>query len=185
MNKKILSVVLAAAFAVTFSSCEKKEGNTTVVQNSEQTSSADKPFFPDDADIDIQKCIASTTEYFTDETNGFPKMDFSIQAPGENTKNNFVIIMVLDEAPEDRNIYIELMEKCLEKLNHEAAVQDPRISEANETSYGGLYQKYGITVTSTNLSEMLSLWSIDQTIEAGSDDRLELNDNKIDLNSLQ
>jgi len=184
MNKKILSVLLAAAFAVTLSSCEKENGNTTVVQNAEQAKE-EKAFYPDDADIDIQKCIDSTTEYFTDEKNGFPKMDFSIQAPSENTNNNFVIIMVLNDKPEDRNIYIELMEKCLEKLNHEASVQDPRITETTETSYGGLYQKYGITVTSTNLSEMLSLWSIDQTIEAGSDDRLELNDNVIDLNSLQ
>lgn len=181
MKKKIISVLLAASLAVTFSSCGKSDENTTVVKNSDQ-SNIEKPFFPDDAHIDIQKCIDSTVEYFTNEKNGFPAMDFSIQAPDEKT-NNFTIVMVTNDTIEDKNEYVKLMEKCLEVLNHEASVQDPRITGTNELSYGGLYQKYGFSATATSLGEIISLWSVDQTIEAGSDERLKLNEDKIDLSN--
>lgn len=114
----------------------------------------------------------------------YPKMDFSITVPTEDD-DFFNIIIVADEKPADENQYVEWLKVCLSELNKEAIKQDPRIKPDSDGYYGGLFDKYRVTLTATCLDEIISMWVVNQTIEPGAHDPIVTNHDKIDLNQLK
>ena len=183
IKKIIIGIASLAIMSSSLCGCNDKKNKTTVISNS-AVGDTQTNGFPDDCEIDLDLCAKNVTEIFMGKDSIYPKMDFSITVPSKND-DFFNIIIVADEKPADENQYVEWLKVCLSELNSQAIKQDPRIKGASDGYYGGLFDRYRVTLTATCLNEIISVWVVNQTIEPGAHDAIVTNHDKIELNQFE
>ncbi len=184
MLKKLACSILILSL-ITLTGC-KDDKKTTVSYNSGSSSVTAKAGPTGEVHIsdtlDLKKCSDDTIKFFTE--GDYPKMDISISPPA-NENDFFNIIIVAVDRPEDENVYAEWMKTCLEKLNSEAIKQDPEFKPSSDGYYGELFDQYSVMLTATCNDDMVTRWPVNQKIEAGKHDVIQVTEGTLDLSGLE
>lgn len=182
MLKKIICTIATLSLAFSMCSCSS-ETKTTIVDNSSQSElNVQNGQKSESYVIDLETCAKNAQEAFKNDK--YPAMDVSITPPNDNS-SCFNIIIVAEEKPEDETLYITWIKDALKVLNEEAIKQEPRYAAASEGYYGGLFDQYSVLLTATCNDDIIKVWTINQTIEAGSHDPIVTNHDEIDLSKIQ
>lgn len=123
----------------------------------------------DQAGVDAQDLFLDDNEYPYTLGIGF----------NLDPKTNEMLLswVVSDNTPKEE--IIAYAEELLRQFNNIVAVQDFSIAQSSETSYGGLWDRYGVRVSIApdSTKEDPETWFVDNHFDAGQEIHITLNEN--------
>ena len=157
---------ISVVFALSMGACAKA---TIVGQN------ANQPIFEtqDNITLDWMQIRSDAEEQFNDK-NLYPKSDY-IDMAFKDKENRVLLIWSLSDDITDEEA-LEYGNLFIKGINDIAAVQDFSISKSDESSYGGLFDKYDLEIQLFREDDIMesSRYIVNQVIKAGTNTNLEL-----------